>query len=287
MASIFLCHSSRDKFFVRKLADALRSAGVRAWIDEAEIRIGDSLSKKIGEALQDVDYVGVVLSTSSIESAWVQRELAAAMDRELREEKVVLPILLERVEVPVFLRDKLYADFTEDQRFQETFRKLLETLGAESPGSELPAPTEEPTQISTLTPSEKILTQFDDIQITELDAESSYKPDPSTDLYNVHVKLSRVPPYDWAAIFAAERKFPRHSMWRRAWIEGAHIIIHCVPEELELYHMRDLFTDVGNSNERYREHLTQLAQREAAERDRFDQQRESLQTLRKRLGFDK
>jgi hypothetical protein len=41
--SIFLSHSSADKPFARRLAGDLRARGVRVWLDEAEIGIGDSL----------------------------------------------------------------------------------------------------------------------------------------------------------------------------------------------------------------------------------------------------
>jgi hypothetical protein len=129
MTSIFLCHSSKDKSFVRKLADKLREVGVHVWLDEAEIKIGDSLTERIGQAITEMDYFGVVLSRNSIASEWVQRELQVAMQRELKERKViVLPLLLEPVEIPPFLRDKLYADFTSSNRFTEIFPKLLKAL---------------------------------------------------------------------------------------------------------------------------------------------------------------
>jgi hypothetical protein len=53
MPSIFLSHSSRDKFFVRELAKKLQDAGVEVWIDEAELKIGDSLTQKIGRAIDE------------------------------------------------------------------------------------------------------------------------------------------------------------------------------------------------------------------------------------------
>lgn len=46
MPSIFLSHSSGDKPMVRKIADGLRQQGIRVWIDEAEIHIGESLIQK-------------------------------------------------------------------------------------------------------------------------------------------------------------------------------------------------------------------------------------------------
>ncbi len=56
-----------------------------------------------------------MLSTASIGSEWVQRELGAALQRELEERKVfILPVLIEDCEIPPLLRDKRYADFRED-----------------------------------------------------------------------------------------------------------------------------------------------------------------------------
>jgi hypothetical protein len=79
LKSIFLSHSSKDKFSVRTLAEYLRSYGVKVLLDEAEITIGDSLPDKIGEAIEGTDYVAVVLSHNSINSEWVQRELQIAL----------------------------------------------------------------------------------------------------------------------------------------------------------------------------------------------------------------
>jgi hypothetical protein len=130
MVSVFLCHSSEDKPFVRMLASHLRNSGVKVWLDEAEIRVGESLIGRIGTALDSVDFVAVVLSANSIKSEWVERELHVALNREFRERKVVvLPILLHKVVIPPFLRDKLYADFSNPDRFEEGFRLLLSALG--------------------------------------------------------------------------------------------------------------------------------------------------------------
>jgi hypothetical protein len=129
--SIFLSHSSQDKPFVRALAQRLRQSDVRVWLDEAEIKVGDSLTDKVGKAVDEARFFGVVLSRHSIASEWVQRELQTALQRELTARQVViLPILLERVQLPPFLRDKRYADFTDPARFEESFEHLLGGLGA-------------------------------------------------------------------------------------------------------------------------------------------------------------
>ena len=41
MTKIFLSHNHRDKEFVRELAGYLRQYGIEAWVDEAEIKIGE------------------------------------------------------------------------------------------------------------------------------------------------------------------------------------------------------------------------------------------------------
>ena len=288
MTSIFLSHSSRDKFFVRKLAERLRSAGIRVWLDEAEINIGDSLTEKIGRAIDEMDFVGVVLSNNSVNSEWVQRELQIAIQRELATKRVVvLPLLIEPVEMPHFLKDKLYADFTTPERFEETFPKLLKALGVRA---EEIKPLEEPTAakepVPTMTPAERRLTMFEDIRIIELDGVRSYKPDPQKLLYNLYLKLSSAPPLEWQQIFEAERRFPRHTMWRRAWIEGQYIVIQCVPDELEKYHLRDLRQDTENVNSKYREYLMEVARAEAREMRQKHEELTQLKDIKRRLNLD-
>lgn len=130
MNSIFLSHTSIDKPFVRKLASDLRNSGHTVWIDEAEINIGDSLIKKIREGLDAVDYVAVVLSKASIESEWVQKELEIASNREIEEKRVlVLPLIIENVEMPGFLKGKLYGNFSDEEKYDESLQLLLRSLG--------------------------------------------------------------------------------------------------------------------------------------------------------------
>ena len=130
MSSIFLSHNHADKPFARRLASDLRAAGHVVWIDEAEIDIGDSLVEKIREGIDEVDYVAAILSGASIQSQWVKRELDIASNREIEEGKVVvLPLLLEEVALPGFLKGKLYGDFRKEENYHESLSLLLRKLG--------------------------------------------------------------------------------------------------------------------------------------------------------------
>lgn len=128
--SIFLSHTSADKPFVRKLASDLEAHGIRYWLDEAEIKVGESLIEKIRLGLDEVDFVAAVLSPASIASPWVQRELDVAMNQEIMGENIkVLPILYMPCELPGFLLGKFYSDFTDENNYTPALKRLVESMG--------------------------------------------------------------------------------------------------------------------------------------------------------------
>lgn len=129
MPSIFLSHNQKDKHFVRRLANDLKSEGVKVWLDEAEIKVGDSLIKKISSGIYEMDYLGAILSPDSVMSAWVQEELEQALHIQISEAYVkVLPILLRDCAMPGFLLDKVYVDFRDEDKYQESLKKLLDGI---------------------------------------------------------------------------------------------------------------------------------------------------------------
>jgi hypothetical protein len=66
---LFLSHSSRDKTFVRQLADDLTFCEIDVWLDEWELQVGDSLHDLIGNALEQSRFIGVVIGDNFSESA--------------------------------------------------------------------------------------------------------------------------------------------------------------------------------------------------------------------------
>jgi len=75
-------------------------------------------------------------------------------------------------------------------------------------------------------------------------------------------------------------------MWRHAWIEGRYIVIDCVPEEIEKYHLQDLKQDVMNSNRKYVQWATQAAAQQAQKAQNQEQERLRLADLGAKLKFD-
>lgn len=125
---IFICHSSRDKSFVRDLTKRLNGCGVETWIDELEIKVGQSVHEKINEGLEKSDFLVVVFSKASVESRWVREELnsAASLEKLKNIGTFILPALIEKCDVPPLLLDRRYANFLDDP--EAAFKELLDSI---------------------------------------------------------------------------------------------------------------------------------------------------------------
>ncbi len=109
---VFISYSHEDRDFADRLAMQLVQQGVRVWVDRWELAVGDSLTERIQAAIAGASALLVILSRASVVSEWCKRELTAGLVRELEEKRVVvLPIVTDDCEIPLFLRDKRYADF--------------------------------------------------------------------------------------------------------------------------------------------------------------------------------
>src|SRR5215208_1319107 len=100
--TVFLSHSHKDAKFARDLRTRLDADGIDAWLDAVEIKVGDTIHEKVNEGLRRSDFFAIVLSTTSVNSRWVQDELSSASSLEKYSKTGVflLPILLEECDVP-------------------------------------------------------------------------------------------------------------------------------------------------------------------------------------------
>ncbi|WP_286407969.1 toll/interleukin-1 receptor domain-containing protein [Myroides marinus] len=89
----FISHASEDKDeIVRELAEALSNCGFEVWYDEFQLKIGDSLRKKIDQGLVNSKYGIVIVSPSFIKKNWTEYEFNGMVAREMNGHKVILPI---------------------------------------------------------------------------------------------------------------------------------------------------------------------------------------------------
>ena len=90
---VFISHASEDKdAIVRQLATALKEAGLEIWYDEFELKIGDSLRRKIDQGLANSRFGIVVLSHAFFDKGWPNYELDGLVTRAVTGEQVLLPI---------------------------------------------------------------------------------------------------------------------------------------------------------------------------------------------------
>ncbi|HEX74083.1 MAG TPA: toll/interleukin-1 receptor domain-containing protein [Dehalococcoidia bacterium] len=132
---VFLAHAKEDSDAVKRVGQFLVSKGVEVWLDDWCLTPGDSLTQKIfEEGIPTADRLVVFLSLFSVESNWVERELATGTIMELAEEKelgvkFVIPVLLVECKIPYMLRDKLYANFINksfDSACEELYRGIMD-----------------------------------------------------------------------------------------------------------------------------------------------------------------
>jgi len=110
-AKIFICHASEDKPIARAIASSLKDDGTAIWLDELEIKVGESIIQKINEGLTDASHLVFLLSRNSVSKPWVAKELSYSLMRQLSHRSIaVLPVRLDNAEPPPLLSDVKYAD---------------------------------------------------------------------------------------------------------------------------------------------------------------------------------
>ena len=90
---VFISHASEDKADVaRPLAHALEENGLAVWYDEFEMRIGDSLRRKIDKGIANSNFGIIVISRDFISKGWTNYELDGLITRSVSGEQQLLPI---------------------------------------------------------------------------------------------------------------------------------------------------------------------------------------------------
>ncbi len=104
----FVSYSHQDEVFVLALVQKLKEHGIGVWIDRVDLLIGDSLIVRIGDAIQEGDFVIAVISEYSAKSLWCEKELSLAVTHGIQSKQVkVLPVQLDGIVLPSFLADVL------------------------------------------------------------------------------------------------------------------------------------------------------------------------------------
>jgi hypothetical protein len=127
---------------------------------------------------------------------------------------------------------------------------------------------------------------FEEIRITDFDVALTRPSQEAPGFQRLYLKLSQEPPRQWVKIFEQERRFPRHPVWRKAWVVGAHIVVECVPEELEQFQLNHLKEDVATANKKFSDWTAGNNAETLRQRREQAEIRKQLEKLRAKLSFD-
>lgn len=110
----FLCHNSRDKPAVKRIANVLRKCGIRIWLDEWELRPGIPWQTTLEEQIGAISTAVVFVGENGL-GPWQDQELRAFLREFVRRNCPVIPVLLSGSvpleSLPIFLRGMTAVDF--------------------------------------------------------------------------------------------------------------------------------------------------------------------------------
>lgn len=126
---VFISHASEDKESVaRPLANALVKLGISVWYDEFELKIGDSLRRKIDNGLAHSNFGIVVISKNFINKGWTNYELDGLITRSLTGEQQLLPIWHEITKQEVIDYSPSLADKVARNTATNTIEEIAEEI---------------------------------------------------------------------------------------------------------------------------------------------------------------
>ncbi|HEV8489950.1 MAG TPA: TIR domain-containing protein [Candidatus Limnocylindrales bacterium] len=139
---VFLSYRGQepDRSWVRKvLRPALEAAGLRAFIDHRDFRLGEPVVLEMARAVEQSRYTLAVLTPAYEESSFTEIEnvMAEHLGLETKERRL-LAVMREPTPPRLGLRTRLWLDMTDDDEFEVSLQRLIHELSLPSsrPGRE-------------------------------------------------------------------------------------------------------------------------------------------------------
>ena len=123
---VFLSHSSKDKPVVHNIAQRLRADGLQVWLDEWEIKAGDSIPAKLEEGLERSRVLVLCMSEHAFGAEWPKLEASTFRFRDpLNNERRFIPLRLDEAPVKNSLGQYVCINWL-PQEHEASYAKLLE-----------------------------------------------------------------------------------------------------------------------------------------------------------------
>jgi hypothetical protein len=128
--SIFFSYANSDHDYVLPVIRWLERREM--WVEPCALQSDDSLLACIRPVAEPSDRLVVTLSPASVSSRWLRHEVTSGSLMEMAQSKnfddqFVSPILLRACAIPMFLRDRIQANFV-NKKFERACQELYQSL---------------------------------------------------------------------------------------------------------------------------------------------------------------
>ena len=137
IGTVFISYAHADDAeWTTKLAADLERDGFRVFFDKWDIAPGDGLVRRLDEGLNSASSGLIVFGRSTAASAWVYTEYSALVQRMMRGEARLIPVLRADVPLPPILGTQVVADFRycdSESQYRSCLLQLERVLNDERP----------------------------------------------------------------------------------------------------------------------------------------------------------
>jgi hypothetical protein len=127
-------HADADKKFVRVLYQRLKRDGIECFLDEVSLVPGEDFILAISRAIDECNYLVVIMSQAYFSARFAPREWTALVSKEVANEPGrLVPLLLERFELPALIASRIYIDVSSDEQFEQNYPRICQRVGRSVP----------------------------------------------------------------------------------------------------------------------------------------------------------
>ena len=111
---VFLCHNSKDKPEVKRIAEQLKAKGIVPWLDEWELQPGLPWQRALEKQIEHIKSAAMFVGSNG-RGPWQDLELEAFIRQFVSRGCPVIPVMLadapDKPQLPVFLSGMTWVDF--------------------------------------------------------------------------------------------------------------------------------------------------------------------------------
>lgn len=118
--SIFISYAREDSAVAERIRKALDDVDFDVWFDQISLRVGDNWKHRIEDALDECDFVIMILSATSInKSGYFSNEVRLALSRQMEipinnNAAFVLPVVIDHCPIPRGIKGINCLDISDD-----------------------------------------------------------------------------------------------------------------------------------------------------------------------------